>query len=44
VVGDAALTRMRAGDELPAMFAVGFVSVMAGTLLAVELVSGLHFI
>jgi molybdopterin/thiamine biosynthesis adenylyltransferase len=37
-VGDAALARMRAGDEPPAMFSVGFVSVMAGTLLAVELI------
>jgi len=38
VVGDAALARLRVGDDPPAMFAVGFVSVMAGTLLAVELV------
>jgi molybdopterin/thiamine biosynthesis adenylyltransferase len=35
-VGDAALARMRGDDEPPTMFAVGFVSVMAGTLLAVE--------
>lgn len=35
-IGVAALARMRADDEPTAMFAVGFVSVMAGTLLAVE--------
>ena len=37
-VGDAALARMREDDEPPAMFSVGFASVMAGTLLAVELI------
>lgn len=35
-VGDAALARTRADDEPATMFAVGFVSVMAGALLAVE--------
>lgn len=37
-VGDAALARMREDDGTPTMFAVGFVSVMAGTLLAVEVI------
>jgi hypothetical protein len=35
--GDAALARLREQDEPPAMFSVGFVSVLAGTMLAAQL-------
>lgn len=35
-VGDAAVTAIRSRNQQPAMFSVGFVSVLAGTLLAAE--------
>jgi molybdopterin/thiamine biosynthesis adenylyltransferase len=37
-VGDSALRHLRETDEPPRLFSVGFVSVLAGTLLAAELV------